>query len=117
MTRSNLTNEEWAYGVDFLYRAGQISDENRNEFMVVFDCLGFSSIVDLIRDATGTGDGTQASPLGPFFIEGLPICEYGHDLGSYLSDIPVLLHGQILGESGSPVAGAEIDFDFKMTKE
>lgn len=106
---TKLTNEEWAYGLDFLYRTGKISDENRNEFMIMSDCLGFSSIVDLLRDASGGGEITQSSPLGPFFVEGLPFVEYGYDLGCEKSTMPILLHGSILAEDGSPIPGAEID--------
>lgn len=108
-TETNLTSEEWEYGMDFLYRTGQISDENRNEFMILSDSLGFSSIVDLLRDASGADSVTQASPLGPFFVEGLSYSDFGCDLGCDKSDLPILLQGKVLAENGSPVAGAEID--------
>lgn len=106
---TNLTSEEWEYGLDFLYRAGDISDENRNEFMILSDSLGLSSVVDLNRDASGHGDVTQASPLGPFFVSNLPFTEYGTDLGADLSTMPILLHGRVLDVDGDPIGGAAID--------
>ncbi len=106
---TNLTSEEWEYGVDFLYRAGQISDENRNEFMILSDALGLSSVVDLNRDAAGSAEVTQSSPLGPFFVSGLPFTDFGHDLGADQSTMPILLQGRILDGDGNPIGGAEID--------
>ena len=36
----NLTTEEWLEGVDFINRAGQMSDDKRNEGMLLCDVIG-----------------------------------------------------------------------------
>ena len=35
-----LTEEEWAYGIDFLTRTGHITDDKRQEFILLSDVLG-----------------------------------------------------------------------------
>ena len=36
----NLTTEEWLEGVNFINRAGQMSDDKRNEGMLLCDVIG-----------------------------------------------------------------------------
>ena len=36
----HLTHDEWNAGIDFLWRAGRISDDKRNEFVLTSDVLG-----------------------------------------------------------------------------
>ncbi len=103
----NLTPEEWKAGIDFLYRAGQISDEKRNEFVLTSDVLGFSSLVDMLQSDPGA---TERSALGPFHSEGSPLLEVGGDLKQNNDGEPLLVHGRVLDESGKPVAGAQLDF-------
>ena len=39
-----LTQEEWGLAIDFLTRTGQMSDGNRQEFILLSDVLGFSML-------------------------------------------------------------------------
>lgn len=102
-----LTPEEWKAGIDFLYRAGQISDEKRNEFVLTSDVLGFSSLVDMLQSDPGA---TERSALGPFHSEGSPLLEVGGDLKRDNEGAPLLVRGRVLDDSGRPVAGAQLDF-------
>ena len=102
-----LTPEEWKAGIDFLYRAGQISDEKRNEFILSSDVLGLSSLVDMLQSDTGA---TERSALGPFHSEGSPALAVGGDLKQANEGEVLLVHGRVLEESGQPVAGAQLDF-------
>ena len=45
----NLTHAEWTTGIRFLERAGEISDAERHEFVLLSDVLGLSSLVDMIN--------------------------------------------------------------------
>lgn len=103
----NLTPEEWKAGIDFLYRAGQISDEKRNEFVLSSDVLGLSSLVDMLQSDSGA---TERSALGPFHSEGSPALAVGGDLKQGNDGEVLLVHGRVLDESGQPVAGAQLDF-------
>jgi hydroxyquinol 1,2-dioxygenase len=39
-----LTGEEWDYAIGFLTRTGQISDDKRQEFILLSDVLGLSML-------------------------------------------------------------------------
>jgi hydroxyquinol 1,2-dioxygenase len=103
----DLTPEEWKAGIDFLYHAGQISDEKRNEFILTSDVLGLSSLVDMLQSDAGA---TERSALGPFHSEGSPALPVGGDLKQDNDGEPLLVHGRVLDEDGKPVAGAQLDF-------
>jgi hydroxyquinol 1,2-dioxygenase len=103
----DLTPEEWKAGIDFLYRAGKISDEKRNEFILTSDVLGLSSLVDMLQSDAGA---TERSALGPFHSEGSPALAVGGDLKQDNDGDPLLVRGRVLDEAGNPVAGAQLDF-------
>lgn len=102
-----LTPEEWKAAIDFLYRAGRISDEGRNEFILSSDVLGLSSLVDLL--ASGAG-GTERSALGPFHAEGSPLIEVGGDIKRDNDGEAMLVRGRVLNRQNRPVAAAQLDF-------
>lgn len=104
---TKLTHAEWKAGIDFLYAAGKISDERRNEFILLSDILGLSATVDLVNTAPGA---TEGSELGPFYAEGSPEMPVGADL---IKDNPgkrVLVRGRVMDTQGKPLAGALLDF-------
>lgn len=103
----DLTPQEWKAGIDFLYRAGQLSDEKRNEFILTSDVLGLSSLVDMLQSDPGA---TERSALGPFHSGGSPALAVGGDLKQKNDGEPLLVHGRVLDEDGKPVAGAQLDF-------
>ncbi len=103
----NLTHEEWAAGIDFLWRAGRISDEQRNEFILTSDVLGLSSLVDLLN---GSQQGTESSVLGPFYIADAPLLPVGASLVGRNAGERVLLRGRVSDTAGRPLAGALLDF-------
>ena len=43
-----LSEDEWKQGIDFLTAVGHITDERRQEFILLSDTLGVSMVVDLI---------------------------------------------------------------------
>ncbi len=102
-----LTPEEWKAGIDFLYHAGKISDEARNEFILTSDVLGLSSLVDLLQSGAG---GTERSALGPFHADGSPTLAVGTDIKRDNDGEPMLVSGCVLDADGHAVAGAQLDF-------
>lgn len=102
----NLTHDEWRAGIAFLERAGEISDAERHEFVLLSDVLGLSSLVDMINSRP---EGTSSSVLGPFHISGAPPLAIGGDLkGDF--DGPVLVaQGVVKDVDGAPIAGASVD--------
>ncbi|WP_163847679.1 dioxygenase [Pseudooceanicola aestuarii] len=102
----NLTHAEWNTGIAFLERAGEISDAERHEFVLLSDVLGLSSLVDMLHSS---GEGTSSSVLGPFHISGSPPLPMGGDLRGDRSDPVLLVEGTVRDPQGNPVAGAELD--------
>ena len=59
------TEAEWAAGIEFLTRTGQICSATRQEFILLSDTLGVSMLVDAINHAQPQG-ATATTVLGPF---------------------------------------------------
>lgn len=102
----NLTHEEWNVGIQFLERAGAISDEERHEFVLLSDVLGLSSLVDMIHSDPA---GTSSSVLGPFHISGAPDIPFGHDMKRHYEGEVLLATGRVTDTDGNPIEGAKID--------
>jgi maleylacetate reductase len=105
---NDLTESEWEYGIDFLTRTGQISDDKRQEFILLSDTLGVSSVVDLMTNSRTPGT-TPSAVLGPFYVEGPPPAEHGSDLAAGLPGTPLWVDVRITGPGGEPVPDAVVD--------
>ncbi|KAK3704135.1 hypothetical protein LTR37_013975 [Vermiconidia calcicola] len=78
-----LTVDEWMEGVQLINRAGQMSDDKRNEGQLVCDVIGLESLVDEItykKAAEASDFATQSAILGPFFREDHPIRKKGESI-------------------------------------
>ena len=103
-----LTSEEWAAAMDFLYRTGKISTPKRKEFILLSDTLGVSSLVDLIN-GKGPAGPTETSVLGPFYVEGSKMQEVGGDLKGDNEGEAVVVSGRVATPAGKPIPGALLD--------
>jgi len=103
-----LTEEEWAAGVAFLTRAGQISDDTRQELILLSDVLGLSMTTIGINHPAG-GAVTESTVFGPFFVSGSPEVPLGGDVAQGAVGEPCWVSGTVRGESGRPVAGARLE--------
>jgi hydroxyquinol 1,2-dioxygenase len=104
-----LTPEEWKAGIDFLTAVGHITDDKRQEFILLSDTLGLSALVDIIANRTCAGAATESSLLGPFFREGAPEMAAGADIGGATEGERIVLRGRVASADGNPVAGALLD--------
>ena len=66
-----LTEEEWKQGIDFLTAVGHITDDRRQEFILLSDTLGASTQTIAINNEA-YADATEATVFGPFFVEDAP---------------------------------------------
>ena len=66
-----LTEDEWFEGIRFLTEAGRITDDKRQEFILLSDVLGLSMLVTMQNNAKPAGC-TESTVLGPFFVAGAP---------------------------------------------
>jgi protocatechuate 3,4-dioxygenase beta subunit len=103
-----LTEEEWGVAIDFLTRTGQMSNEVRQEFILLSDVLGISMLVETINHRTG-GTSTESTVLGPFHMVASPPRELGADIALDGKGTPCLVSGQVTGPDGEPLAGASVD--------
>lgn len=103
---TKLTHEEWQTGLKFMQWAGDITTDDRNEFVLLSDVLGLSSLVDMINSSP---EGTNSSVLGPFHISGSPQKPMGADLRGDDEGELILVEGRILDADRNPIAGATID--------
>ena len=103
-----LTEAEWMAAIQWLNRAGQVSDEKREEFILTSDVVGLSMLVVQMNHRLDPG-ATPATVLGPFHIEGSPELEYGADMSQGLPGTPLVLLGTVKDLDGNPVPGAVLD--------
>ena len=103
---TELTHAEWTRGLKFLTDAGKITDDERNEFVLISDVTGLSSLVDMIGSQH---DGTSSSVLGPFHSVGAPLLPVGGDLKQDNDGATVVVEGIVRGTDGAPIDGALIE--------
>jgi hydroxyquinol 1,2-dioxygenase len=107
-TDVELTEEEWFAGIDFLTRTGHITDDKRQEFILLSDVLGLSMLVVGLnhrRPATAT----PSTVFGPFFVEDSPRFQNGDDISNGAPGQPCLVQGRVLSVSGEAVASAHLE--------
>ena len=71
-----LTDAEWQHGIRFLTEVGHMTDEQRQEFILLSDVLGASMQMITINNEA-YANATEATVVGPFFVEGSPVRDYG----------------------------------------
>jgi hydroxyquinol 1,2-dioxygenase len=103
-----LTEAEWFAGIDFLTRVGHITDDKRQEFILLSDVLGLSMLVVGINNRRAP-EATESTVFGPFFVEGSPGFANGDDLANGAPGEPCLMQGRVVDLDGEPVAGARIE--------
>lgn len=105
-----LTNEEWWAGIQFLTATGQMCDEVRQEFILLSDTLGFSSLIDIINHSHVEDMVTENTILGPFYVPNSPERAFGESMVEYqCGGEPSIVRGRVLDTDGNPIAGAVLD--------
>lgn len=126
----SLTNDEWLAACDLLIRSGKMSDDRRNELILISDVLGLESLVDSIAyeqaaassssaaKANGGVEATQSAILGPFYRTGAPEYPNGSDIvldhsiksSEGKTGETCFMYGTVTdAATGKPVVGAKID--------
>jgi hydroxyquinol 1,2-dioxygenase len=103
-----LTEAEWSKAIQFLTETGHITDDKRQEFILLSDTLGLSMLV-MAQSNWKPAECTEATVFGPFYVEGVPEYENGADIANGARGEPCFVSGQIRGIDGTPIAGAQID--------
>jgi protocatechuate 3,4-dioxygenase beta subunit len=103
-----LTEQEWTAAVDFLTRVGHITDDKRQEFILLSDVLGLSMLT-VAMNAPADPQATESTVFGPFFVDGAPEVPLGGDIARGARGTPCWVTGTIRSTNGTPLPGARID--------
>jgi len=110
-----LTDEEWFAGIRFLTATGHMCDEVRQEFILLSDTLGLSTLVDAMNhshvDELFAGQAaTDSTILGPFYVPDSPWREFGESMVEFdCGGERSVLRGRVTDQQGDPIAGAVLD--------
>ncbi|NNE86025.1 MAG: 6-chlorohydroxyquinol-1,2-dioxygenase [Alphaproteobacteria bacterium] len=105
----NLTPDELLHGARFIQAVGQISDDKREEGVLLGDVLGLSALCEILGDTVRAG-ATESSLLGPFYRDGAPDrqMEFDISLGDAAGD-PAFVSGRVIDTQGDPLEGVVLD--------
>lgn len=104
----SLTEAEWFKGIDFLTKCGDITNDKRQEFILLSDVLGLSMLTVAMNNEKPAGC-TEATVFGPFHVQGAPHYELGEDVANGAKGIPCIVRGSVKGINGEIIPGAELD--------
>ncbi len=107
-TDVELTQGEWEAGIRILTETGHITDDRRQEFVLWSDALGVSMLVDALAHSAPHG-ATESTVLGPFYVPGADLREFGASIAEEPAGEPAWVHGYVRDLYGEPIARAELD--------
>jgi hydroxyquinol 1,2-dioxygenase len=105
---SRLTEAEWLEGIQFLTATGHITDDKRQEFILLSDTLGVSMLTVAQNHAQPPGT-TEATVFGPFHVEDAPRYAQGADVANGAPGEPLFVDAAVRGPEGEPVPNAVVD--------
>lgn len=103
-----LTEDEWNTAIDFLTAVGHITDDKRQEFILLSDVLGVSMQTINVNNAMYK-NATEATVFGPFFVEDAPEIPIGGDISGEATGQPCWVEGTVTDTNGNPVPNARIE--------
>lgn len=103
-----LTEAEWLAAIDFLTETGKACTDRRQEFILLSDTLGASSLVDMVSHRRPAG-ATESTILGPFYVPGAPERKLGDTIALADDGEPALVRGTVSDVDGRPLPGALLD--------
>jgi hydroxyquinol 1,2-dioxygenase len=109
----DLTPEEWIAGIGFLTAVGQKCSAICQEFILLSDTLGLSSVVNslndkrVLRDNPPMSQDTKSSLLGPFYRQGSPAFDYGQSVSKTPGN-EIAIYGRVQNAAGQAIASAAI---------
>lgn len=128
-TRENqITVEEWMAGMQFINTIGQMSDDKRDEAILVSDVIGMESYIsssdftdDSLVDAIEhnihadhadeqIAEITSSAILGPFWRRDAPLLPNGASIiKKDVGGDTAIVFGTVRSSNGNPIEGAEVD--------
>jgi Protocatechuate 3,4-dioxygenase beta subunit len=103
-----LTEDEWNASIRFLTAAGHITNDKRQEFVLLSDVFGGSMQMISMNNPVYE-NATEATVLGPFFVEAAPEIQMGDDMAFGAAGEPCWVTGRVVDVNGNPVGGARVE--------
>ena len=103
-----LTEDEWNTAIAFLTEVGHITDDRRQEFILLSDVLGASMQTINVNNPAHEG-ATEATVFGPFFVDDAPRIENGGDASGGAAGQPCWVEGTVRDTNGNPIPGARLE--------
>jgi hydroxyquinol 1,2-dioxygenase len=94
--------------IRFLTQTGHMSDEGRQEFILLSDVLGVSMLVDAINNRKPSC-ASESTVLGPFYVADAPRMPMGANICLDRKGEDMVVSGRILDTGGKPIDGAVPD--------
>ena len=102
----DLTPEEWLAGIRFLTEVGQKCTPFRQEFILLSDTLGLSSLVNALHDRRATESCTKSSLLGPFYRQNAPTMKLGESIVTKSTAPQICIYGKVVDSIGKGIPHA-----------
>ena len=103
-----LTEDEWNGAIEFLTEAGHITDDKRQEFILLSDVFGASMQTINVNNEVHD-NATEATVFGPFFVDDAPQIEIGGDISGGAQGQACWVEGTVKDTEGNPLPGARIE--------
>ncbi|SFU43226.1 intradiol ring-cleavage dioxygenase [Pseudoduganella namucuonensis] len=103
-----LSEDEWLAAIQFLTRTGHMCNDKRQEFILLSDTLGLSTLTMAMNNRKPPGC-TESTVFGPFHVENAPVFALGADVANGAKGEPCFVSGVIRGIGGEPLPHARIE--------
>ena len=103
-----LSEDELMTAIQFLTQTGQMCGDKRQEFILLSDTLGLSTLVMAMNNRKPPAC-TESTVFGPFHVENAPAFPLGADVANGAKGEPCFVSGVIRGVDGKPVPHARIE--------
>lgn len=105
---TGLSEAEWLRGIEFLTATGHMTDERRQEFILLSDTLGVSMLCVAQNHAKAAGV-TESTVFGPFHVADAARFENGANIANGAPGEPLFVECTIVDRDGVPIAAATVD--------
>lgn len=103
-----LTEAEWFEAIRFVTSVGHITDDKRQEFILLSDVLGLSMLVTAQNNVKPAGC-TESTVFGPFYVEDSPEYENHADISNGAQGDCCFVDGRVRDLEGKPIPGARVE--------
>ncbi|KAK0203165.1 intradiol ring-cleavage dioxygenase [Desarmillaria ectypa] len=105
---TSITTNEWMIAIEFLTATGKMCSDVRQEFILLSDVVGLSTLVDTLNNVKPP-NATETTVLGPFHTEDAKDLENGGTIASEGKGDYMFVTGKVVDTKGNPIAGAVLD--------